>query len=216
MQKIKVIHADDHGILRYGIRHYLSDAEDIELVGEASNGEECIRLFEKLSPHVCLIDIEMPDKNGLEVVRLIRQKDSEVKLLIFSAHTDQQILVRAKEAGVNGYLPKGTPKQKIIETIRSIAAGNQVFSDEISTTVAASQPEAHLDDVLSNNITKRELEILELVVAGKSSPEIAEQLFISRRTVDTHRNNLMQKLDIHNTASLVRYALQHNLVSPAS
>lgn len=213
MDKIKVIHADDHGILRYGIRHYLSETEDIELVGEATNGTECIRLFEEKSPHVCLIDIEMPDKNGIEVVQFIRQKDAEVKLLILSAYDDQETLAKAKEAGVNGYLPKGTPKQKIIKAIRSLAAGEQVFSDEMSQTHSAFKPKAHLNEVLNNSITKRELEILELVVAGKSSPEIAEQLFISRRTVDTHRNNLMQKLDIHNTASLVRYALEHNLVN---
>jgi DNA-binding NarL/FixJ family response regulator len=208
MKKIKVIIADDYGILRYGLRSYLSRTRDIEIVGEASAGQECIQLFEDTLPDVCVIDIEMPKKNGLEVVDAIRKRDKNAKVLIFSMHNDKSTIRKAFEAGINGYLLKNTSMKKIAEAIRTIDRGKKVWND------MAPEPKPHaINRPLENRITKREKEILKLVVEGYSSPEIAQKLYISDRTVETHRNNIMQKLDTHNTASLVRFALQNNLVN---
>jgi len=189
------------------MRLFLSRADDIEVVGEASSGKECIELFEETRPDICVTDIEMPGKNGIEVARAIRRIDEDAKVLILSMHSDEQTLHDAMSTPVNGYLFKDTDKQKILEAIRAIASGQQVFDDSIS------QAAFHSAKPAAQNITDREMEVLQLVAAGYSSPEIAKKLYISPRTVDTHRNNLMQKLDIHNTASLVRYALQNNLVN---
>lgn len=210
MKKIRLILADDHNILRYGLQLFLSRFNDIEIVGQASSGEECIEKFSELDPDICVIDIEMPRKNGLEVVRAIRKMDADAKILILSMHSDEVTFNEALAVGVDGYLLKDTSKKKILQAIRDIAAGQQVFDDIISeTTVQRAQHEGKRD---TTDITEREMEILQLVAAGYSSPQIAKQLFISPRTVDTHRNNIMRKLNINNTASLVRYALQNNLV----
>lgn len=204
MKKIKVILADDYAILRYGISKLLSQADDIEVVGEAAKGDECIELFKKKRPDVCIVDISMPGKNGLDVAKAIRQIDADAKVLIFSMHSDDSVLKPSVKQNINGFLNKGCPKPQILEAIRSVANGGEVFSESASTSPKQVSNE--------KNITDRELEILELVVAGYSSPQIANKLYISRRTVDTHRNNLMQKLNIHNTATLVRYAIENQLV----
>ncbi len=210
MKKIRLILADDHSILRYGLRLFLSKAEDIEIAGEASSGEECLELFKQKNPDLCLIDIEMPGKNGIEVVKSIRSKNSEVKLIMLSMHSGQETLQNAISAGANGYLLKDTSKKDILKAIRAVMSGEEIISE----TLANPKPTKKSDKTVRQmkNITDREIQVLRLVVDGYSSSQIADKLFISRRTVDTHRNNIMKKLDLHNTASLVRFALQNNLV----
>lgn len=213
MNKKRIIIADDHSILRFGLREFLSKFEDIEVVGEASTGDRCMQLYLDKRPDVCLIDIEMPGKNGIEVVQAIRERDAGVKIIILSMHSDPTTYRQTQNAGVNGYLMKSTPKQKILEAIRSVAEGQDVNGDGVPVSASTELPGPHGSPIpQAENITDREMEILRLVVDGLSSSQIASELCISPRTVDTHRNNLMQKLDIHNTASLVRFALQHRLV----
>jgi two-component system nitrate/nitrite response regulator NarL len=171
MKKIKVIIADDYGILRYGLRTYLSKTRDIQIVGEASAGEECIQLFEDKLPDVCVIDIEMPQKNGIEVVDAIRKRDQNAKVLIFSMHNDKSTVRKAFEAGISGYLLKNTSMKKIAEAIRTINRGQKVWND----MVPKSTPHA-INTPLKNRLTKRESEILRLVVEGYSSPEIAQKV----------------------------------------
>jgi DNA-binding NarL/FixJ family response regulator len=210
MDKIRLILADDHSILRYGLRLFLSKSEDIEVAGEASSGEECLKLYKREEPDLCLIDIEMPGKNGIEVVKSIRRNDSEVKLIMLSMHSGKETLQNAITAGANGYILKDTSKKDILKAIRSVMSGEEIISDSLMNTKAT---EKSVDEKRQmKNITDREMQVLQLVVAGYSSSQIADKLFISRRTVDTHRNNIMKKLDLHNTASLVRFALQNNLV----
>ncbi|MBN2731043.1 MAG: response regulator transcription factor [Balneolaceae bacterium] len=215
MKKIKVILADDHAILRYGISTFLSSSDDVEVVGEASTGDACINLFKDKAPDVCVIDISMPGKSGIQVAKIIRSVDPKAKILILSMYSDKAILKKALKANINGYLLKSTSKEKILDAIRTVARGQKVFSDAVLKIIDdhSSGKNATNGENSDRNITDREREILKLVVAGYSSPQIAEKLFISPRTVDTHRNNLMQKLDIHNTASLVRFALENDLVS---
>ncbi|MDR8392089.1 response regulator transcription factor [Aliifodinibius sp. S!AR15-10] len=217
MQQIDVLVADDHEILRFGVTKYLASSEDINIVGEASTGEECLALFKQHHPDVCVLDISMPEKDGIETAKELRQIDSKVKILILSMHIDKEILDKVLEADINGYLLKNTEKADLLQAIRSVMKGQQVFSDPISKLITNSylnkseSAEKELDDL---NITKREREILSLIVDGYTSQEIAKKLYISPRTVDTHRFNVMQKLDIKNTAGLVRFAIQNNLVSP--
>lgn len=216
MKKIKVLIADDHEILRYGISTYLSSADDIEVVGEASTGEECLKLFKKKQPDVCVLDISMPRKDGIETTMAIRETDPDVKILILSMHVDKKILQKVLEAGIDGYLLKNTEKSDLLQGIRSISRGQQVFSGSISRLITNSfvdKGKSGTTNPAAKNITKRELEVLQLIVQGYTSQVIAEKLFISPRTVDTHRANLMQKLEINNTAGLVRYAMEHDLVS---
>ncbi len=211
MATIKVLIADDHEILRFGISSFLSSADEIEVVGEASTGDECIRIFRDERPDVCILDISMPDKDGIETTAEIREIDPSVKILILSMHIDKHILNRVMEAGINGYLLKDTEKSELLNGIKSVAKGQQVFSEPISKLIT--QTYLNGGKELHDDITDRELEVLNLIVKGHSSKMIADELDISPRTVDTHRANIMHKLDIPNAAGLVRYAMKHNLVS---
>ncbi|NIT60894.1 MAG: response regulator [Aliifodinibius sp.] len=215
MAKISVLIADDHEIVRFGISTYLSSSKDIEIVGEASTGEECIQLFQETHPDICILDIDMPDKSGIETAKEIREFEEETKILILSMHINKNILQNALEANINGYLLKNTEKADLLHGIQAIVKGQQVFSDPISDLMKESflsrgnQSGGHEN----YNITDRELEILQLIVDGLTSKQIADELFISPRTVDTHRANLMKKLELNNIADLVRYAIQNKLVS---
>lgn len=215
MKKIKVLLADDHEIIRYGVSTFLSSIDSIEVVGEASTGDECVKLFKKTQPDVCVLDISMPGKDGIETTQAIRKLDSEVKILILSMHIDEEILGKVLEAGINGYLLKNTEKADLLHAIESIVKGQQIFSDPISDMIKDSflKKGRKSADTSAANITNRELEILQLIVEGLTSQEIAKKLYISPRTVDTHRANLMQKLEINNAAGLVRYALENDLIA---
>lgn len=211
MAKIKVLIADDHEILRFGISTFLNSAENINVVGEASSGDECIELFKEKNPDVCVLDISMPGKNGIETTKAIREIDPNVKVLILSMHIDKAILDQVLEAGINGYLLKDTEKTELLHGIESIAKGQQVFSDPIQKLITKSYLNGGRTP--HDSITSRELEVLQLIVEGYSSKIIADKLNISPRTVDTHRGNIMQKLNIPNAAGLVRYAMENDLVS---
>lgn len=211
MAKIKVLIADDHEILRFGISTFLNSAENINVVGEASSGDECIELFKEKKPDVCVLDISMPGKNGIETTKAIREIDPNVKVLILSMHIDKAILDQVLEAGINGYLLKDTEKTELLHGIESIAKGQQVFSDPIQKLITKSYLNGGRTP--HDSITSRELEVLQLIVEGYSSKLIADKLNISPRTVDTHRGNIMQKLNIPNAAGLVRYAMENDLVS---
>lgn len=214
MTPISILIAEDHEIVRYGISTYLSSADDITIVGEASTGDECLTLFKETKPDLCLLDIGMPHKDGIEAARLIRKMDQEVKILILSMYADRQKLTEVLKAGIDGYLLKNIDKADILHGIRAIMRGQQVFSQPIAEMMITSFLEQELpkNPNIEADISKREQEILELIVKGMTSKEIARKLYISPRTVDTHRSNLMDKLDLHNTADLVRFAIINKLV----
>ncbi|MGM0546378.1 MAG: response regulator [Bacteroidota bacterium] len=214
MAAISVLIADDHEIVRFGISTFLSSSDDIEIVGEASSGEECIALFKKTHPDICILDIDMPDKDGIETTEAIRKLNTGTKILILSMYINKEILRNALQADINGYLLKNTEKADILHGIRAIMKGQQVFSDPISNLMKKSFLNSKNDlSINDHSITDREQEILQLIVDGLTSKEIAEKLYISPRTVDTHRANLMEKLDLSNIAELVRYAIQNKMVS---
>lgn len=215
MAKISVLIADDHEIVRFGISTYLSSSKDIEIVGQASTGEECIQLFQETHPEICILDIDMPKKTGIETAKEIRKFEKATKILILSMHINKDILREALEVNINGYLLKNTEKVDLLHGIRAIHKGQQVFSDPISDLMKESfLNESNQSDNYNNYpLTGREQEILQLIVDGLTSKQIAEKLYISPRTVDTHRANVMEKLELNNIAELVRFAIQNNLVS---
>lgn len=217
MSPISVLIADDHEIIRFGISTYLSSSDDVEIVGEASTGEECIELFRETRPDICVLDIGMPDKDGIETAKAIREIEEDSKILILTMHIDKNILYNAIEADVNGYLLKNTDKSDLLHGIRAIARGQQVFSDPISNLIKETFLKHNNSSQSSlynhQEITDREQEILQLIVEGLTSKQIAEKLYISPRTVDTHRANLMEKLELKNTAELVCFAIKNDLVS---
>ncbi|WP_218080384.1 response regulator transcription factor [Anthocerotibacter panamensis] len=229
MLNIKVLIADDHTLFRSGLQIMLQSVNDITLVAEASNGEEALKLFQEHNPDVVLLDISMPKIDGIEVTRTIKAARPEAKILILTMHDQEEFLFKIMGVGADGYLLKNAERQELLEGIRAVAQGRKVFSAPVFKMMAekyiqgAQQtekvPKAQEVSTLRNNppqgvhLTNRELEILNLIAQGHTNPEIATKLFISPRTVDTHRTNLMQKLGIKNTAGLVRFALEQGYVN---
>lgn len=224
MEKINVIVADDHDIVRFGICSVLNSVEDIEVIGEASDGDEAIALYMEKKPDVALIDITMPGKNGIETTTEIIKRDPDAKILILTMHINEEYLNQAIKAGSLGYLLKNCEKEELYNGVRSVARGKKVFSSSVSKLIT----ESYFSKIKDNRpltvpsasassqdvkLTKREREILGLIADGMTSQEIAANLFISPRTVETHRANLLQKLDIKNTAGLVRYAIENGITS---
>ena len=221
MKRIKVILADDHDIVRFGIASVIRTADDIELIGEASDGRGTIELYKQFTPDVAIVDITMPGMNGIETTRAILESYPEARILILTMHMDEEYLNQALKAGAKGYLLKNCDKQELVNGIRMIANGEKVFSGTISTLMTEHYINSVTDNILqekpqprgnSIHLTKREKEILNLIADGLTSQEIAESLYISPRTVETHRANLLQKLDIKNTAGLVRYAVENGFI----
>jgi DNA-binding NarL/FixJ family response regulator len=217
MNKIRVLVVDDHDIVRYGICSVLKSSADIEVVGEASNGVIAVQKYNELTPDVILLDISMPEMNGIETTRTIIKNNPDARILILTMHLNEEYLNQVLTAGASGYILKSTDIGEMLNAIRSVAVGTQIFSAPISNLmtekyVRSAQYKHDYGDSNTPNLTKRETEILQKIADGKTSQEIAEVLFISPRTVDTHRANLIQKLGVKNSAGLVRYAIENQLV----
>jgi len=220
-QRITVLVADDHDLLRYGIRSMIDSADDIEVIGEASSGAEAIVLYQEKRPDVCILDITMPERNGIETTREILEYDPHARVLILTMHIGEEYLDEVINAGANGYMMKDSARNELLECIRAVHRGEKVFSQSVSKFmnscyVRKVQSDKEQDKAAGAQLTRREREVLQLIAEGNTSSEISEKLFISPRTVDTHRANLMSKLDIRNTAGLVRYAIEKNIVAPSN
>ncbi|MEX0773745.1 MAG: response regulator transcription factor [Balneolales bacterium] len=213
MNSINVLIADDHYLVRYGICSALEKADGINVVGEAGSGKEAIELFEELKPDVSLIDISMPNLNGIETTRSIIKLDPDAKILILSMHVNEEYLNQVLNAGAIGYLFKNCSGQELVDGVKAVAGGKKAFSNKISELMTERYITQQSDDDNGAVLTPREKEILELISHGNTSSKIAEKLIISPRTVETHRTNLMRKLEIRNTAGLVRYAIEHGYIS---
>ena len=216
MERIKIAIADDHNLFREGVRALLEDERDIEIVGEASTGKEIIELVEKTPPHVILMDINMPELSGIEATRYISENYPGVRVLALSMSLEDKHISEMLAAGAKGYILKSTGKSDLVAAINTIYANNSYFDHEVSERIIGQlkreryQPAPKQAPALSP-LTQREIEVLQLIVSEKTNGEIAEELHISIRTVDTHRRSLLQKLKVKNTAGLVRYALKNKL-----
>lgn len=207
MKNITVLLAEDHGIVREGLRALLDQEKDIVVLGEAKNGREAVLLARKLRPDVVVMDVAMPLLNGLEATRQILRRRPSPKLLILSMHADEAYMDRARALGASGYLSKQTTFPALAEAVRKIQEGGTFFCPAATTqraSAGANIPVARL--------SSRETEVLQLVAEGSSNKDIAAQLQISLKTVEKHRQSLMDKLDIHRTAGLTRYALSIGLI----
>ncbi|HXW55384.1 MAG TPA: response regulator transcription factor [Candidatus Cybelea sp.] len=205
-RKISVLLVDDHHLVRRGFRRMLEDESDITVVGEAGNGEEAIRLARQLRPQVVLMDCALPGTSGLVATKRILEALDGVAVLMLSMHSEDTLVRQALEAGASGYILKNAVNLDLAAAIRKVAAGETVLAPQLSRS-AALKGERHAA------LTARELEILQLIVDGKSNKEIADELDLSVNTVSVHRANIMDALDIHKTAELVVYAIRNGLVN---
>jgi DNA-binding NarL/FixJ family response regulator len=204
--KISVLLVDDHSLVRRGFRRMLEDEPDIAVAGEAGDGEEAIRLSEKLRPRVILMDCALPGMSGLDATRRILEKLPDTIVLMLSMHPEETLVRQALDAGARGYMLKNAIDLELGTAIRKVVAGEIVLDPQLS------QP-AGLKGERDYGLTTRELEILQLIVDGKSNKEIAAQLKLSANTVAVHRANMMDALGIHKTAELVVYAIRNGLVN---
>ncbi|MFV2044639.1 MAG: response regulator [Anaerolineales bacterium] len=213
---ITVFLADDHKIIRDGLCALLEKQLDIDVVGEAANGVDAVRLVAELKPQVVVIDIAMPELNGIEATRQILKNTPETKVIVLSMYATVEHVYHALEAGVSGYLVKESAGVEVASAVRHVAGGRRYFSQSISDKVFDEfllQRDKSIADRPLGRLSAREREILQLVVKGKSSAEIAEMLSLSPKTVDTYRSRLMRKLEIENIPDLVKFAIKHGLTT---
>jgi DNA-binding NarL/FixJ family response regulator len=204
--KISVLLVDDHALVRRGFRRILEDEEDIAVKGEASDGEEAVRLARQLQPDVIIMDCALPGMNGLAATRKILEHNPNTAVLMLSMHSEDTWVRQSLEAGARGYMLKNAVDLELVTAIRRVAAGEEVLDPQIARR-------ANLKGERETGLTVRELEVLQLIVAGLSNKEIATQLNLSANTVAVHRANIMDALGIHKTAELVVYAIRNGLVN---
>jgi DNA-binding NarL/FixJ family response regulator len=213
MNKIRILLADDHPMVRSGLIKLLEPFKEFIIVGEASDGEEAVAMTKKLEPDVVIIDLSMPKLSGVEATKIIRKDFPSAKVLVLTMYDNEEYVYQILKSGAGGYMLKNSGRDELAAAIRAVARGDRFFSPRVSEIVM----EAYLrksegrDDLPMTDddlpLTKREREVLQYIADGFNNLQIAEKLFISARTVETHRTNIMQKLDIHDAANLVRFAL---------
>jgi two-component system response regulator NreC len=214
MARIRVLLVDDHAILRAGLRSLLNTYDDIEVVGEASNGMEAIQMVRELQPDVIVMDVMMPEMNGLIATRYILEENPDARILMLTQYGNKEYVLPLLEAGAAGYVLKQAADTDFVKGIHAVYEGNSYLYPPIAKLVLdalmAGEDTSDPDKVL----TPREREVLILVAQGYTNSEIAEILFISPKTVDVHRTRMMNKLDLHNVAEIVRYAVRRHLIDP--
>lgn len=209
---IRVLLADDHALMREGLRALLTTRPDIEVVGEVSTGREAESRVPQLDPDVVLMDIAMPDLNGIEAARLIHARCPAVRIVMLSMHASAEYVYRAFEAGASGYLLKEMAVEEVITAVRTVHMGRQYLSPALAVSVpdlGAAHAHSPLD-----SLSVRERQVLQLVVEGKTSSEIAHMICLSAKSVQTYRSRLMMKLGVRDVPSLVKFALEHGLTPP--
>lgn len=217
MKKINIVLADDHVLVRNGIKAMLESESDIEVVGEASDGYEALESAKNLKPDIIVLDIRMPNMTGLEAAAKLKNQSPGTKAVILSMHDSEEYVLQALDAGAYGYLLKDTDKNEFIKALKQIHAGSKYFSGGVSNVLAnrilarpSSSAAASKDD--RYHLTKREKEILRMVIDGKHNKDIAESLGKSVRTVETHRFNIMKKMDVNNAVDMVNKTVKESLV----
>jgi len=217
MAKIKILVVDDHTIVRKGICALLNNENNIEITGEAENGREALSEIEKAPPDVVLMDISMPSLNGLEATRLIKKRFPDIKVLILTMHSSEEYVFEILKAGACGYVIKKAMPTELISAIEAVYRGDSYLSPSISRKVIDKfkiNSRSAETETKYQPLTARERELLQLIAEGNTNRQIADLLFISLKTVESHRMNLMKKLDLHNAVELTRYALDQGIINP--
>ncbi len=216
MKQITVLLAEDHTIVREGFRKMLELEKDFQIVGEAQDGRQAVAMVKKLRPEVVLMDIALPLLNGLEATRQVLKAFPATKIIMLSAHSDDAYVTNATESGARGFLLKQTSAQDVCQAIREVQKGKTFFSPSVSRRFnRLNPPSLDRQGVLKKKaaeLTSREMEVLQLIAEGKANKETASELGISLKTVEKHREHLMEKLDIHDTAGLTRYAISAGII----
>ena len=210
---IRIIVADDHGVLRAGLRAVLNAEPDMAVVGEAGDGPTALRLAAELCPDILLLDISMPGMNGVEVTRQLKKAQPDVRVLILTLHEDEGLLQEAIRAGVSGYIVKRAVESELVSAIQAVYRGDIYIHPAMTRALLKGvSPALVTDEEPTEPLSPREVEVLRLVAEGHTNRQIAEMLHVSVRTVESHRANLMGKLELSSPAQLVRYALEHGFL----
>lgn len=217
MKKIQVLLADDHTIVRNGLRSILENTDEVEVIGEAGTGEEALEKIPILKPQIILVDISMPGISGIELVGKVVKQWANVRPIILSMHNDDAYILKSVEAGAYGYLLKDATRDEILAALQTVKNGDKHFSPAVAAVIANGylsqiQRVEKASESRKTLLSKKEKEVLRLLVEGKSSRQIADQLDLSVRTVDNHRANMMRRLQVHNAAELVKLALEEKLL----
>jgi DNA-binding NarL/FixJ family response regulator len=213
---IKIILTDDHQVVRDGLKSMLSGVQGIQIIAQAANGAELFDILSKQKADLLILDIELPDMSGLEICKRVSTAFPDMKILILSMYTGEEFIFKALAEGARGYLPKNTTRDELEQAIRSIANGKEYYSPIITDIMLKSYikkaKSKKNDDMDLGELSKRELEVLKMLAEGIPNFEIAEKLFISIRTVESHKSHIMQKLELHTTAELVKFAIRKKLI----
>jgi two-component system response regulator NreC len=216
LKKIRILIADDHGIVRKGLRLQLEQNSDFEVVGEATEGREAVKMAEELVPDVVIMDIAMPNLNGIQATTQLVKKNPQIGVIILSMYSDETYLMRTLAAGAKGYLLKDSADVDLHRAVEVVAQGKPFFSPAIADTLLEDYMRQLQQRGLQDSydlLTEREKEILQLLAEGKSNKDVAGMLNLSPNTVETHRTRIMQKLDLHSTADIVLYAVRKGIIS---
>jgi len=211
----RIVIAEDHTILRAGLRALLSTRENLEVVGEAGDGREAVRVVGQSVPDLLLIDLSMPKLNGMEAIREIKNQHPEIKVIVLTVHKSDEYILASLDAGADGYMLKDASQNELLMAVEYVLNGKMFLSPSISDKVVEAYLQNKKGDTSAtglDNLTAREREILKLIAEGNTNKKIADHLFISLKTVEKHRANLMQKLDLHNTAALTSFAIEKGLL----
>jgi len=212
---IRIVLADDHQIIRDGLRHLLKTQKDMDVLAEAEDGRSAVQLVEELKPDVVILDVAMPDLNGIEAARQIRSRYPNVRIVALSMHSDRRFIAEMLKAGASGYLLKDSAFEELAQAVRTVVAGKMYLSPQITGGIIEDYvlrlPNGQ--ESAASVLTPREREVLQLVAEGKSTKQIAGHLNVSVKTVETHRRQLMEKLNLHTVAELTKYAVREGLTS---
>ena len=213
---IRIIVADDHAVMRRGLRLVLEQQVDFQVIGEANDGREAMSMVESLKPDVAVLDITMPNLNGIDAARQINARQPGVAIVILSMHADEGYVLRALKAGARGYLLKESPESDFIQAIRAVSTGKAFFSPAVSRMLVEDYVRQLQDKDIEDSyelLTPREREVLQLVAEGKSNKDVANMLNLSLYTVETHRSNILEKLNLHSVPELILYAVRKGVIA---